>query len=115
MTLGKGSYVHNQGTFAMQKESRTPTSVQMINHCGMGAILGVLLGLGLIVTDKNIFQFIVSSSSPLMEMAVFVGFFSFVIGIGATLSGFIFTAIELNALGAKQQTERVKRQRGSGT
>ena len=99
----------------MQKESRTPTFVQMIIHCGMGAILGVLLGLGLIVNDTNIFQFIASSSSPFMEMAVFVGFFSFVIGTGATVSGFIFTAIELNALEAKQQTERLKRQRGSGT
>jgi hypothetical protein len=59
----------------------------------MGAILGVLLGLALIVTDKSIFQFIVSSSSPLMNMAMFVGFFSFVVGTGATISGFIFTAL----------------------
>jgi hypothetical protein len=45
-----------------------------------------------------------------MEMAVFVGFFSFVVGTGATMSGFVFTAIELNALEAKQQTQRVKQQ-----
>jgi len=91
----------------MQKESRTPTPVQMMIHCIMGAILGALLGLGLIVTDQNIFRFIVSSSSPLMEMVVFVGFFSFVVGTGATISGFVFTVLELNELKAKQQTKRV--------
>jgi type IV secretory pathway TrbL component len=57
-------------------------------------------------------QFIVSSSSPLMELAVFVGFFSFLVGTGATMSGFIFTAIELNSLEVKRQTERVKQRRG---
>lgn len=76
----------------------------------MGAILGVLLGLALIVTDKNIFQFIVSSSSPLMNMTMFVGFFSFVVGTGATISGFIFTALELNTLEAKPK--RVHQWRG---
>jgi NhaP-type Na+/H+ or K+/H+ antiporter len=104
------SYVHCEGAFAMQKDSITPISVQMIIHCGMGVILGALLGLALIATNPQIFQFIVSSSSPLMEMAVFVGFFSFVVGTGATMSGFVFTAIELNALEAKQQTQRVKQQ-----
>jgi hypothetical protein len=107
------SHVHYEGAVAMQKDSRTSASVQMIIHCGMGAILGALLGLALIATNPQIFQFIVSSSSPLMEMAVFVGFFSFVVGTGATMSGFVFTAIELNALEAKQQTERVKRRQGS--
>jgi type IV secretory pathway TrbL component len=76
----------------------------------MGAILGVLLGLALIVTDKSIFQFIVSSSSPLLNMAMFVGFFSFVVGTGATISGFIFTALELNTLEAKPK--RVDQRRG---
>jgi len=82
----------------MQKDSKTPTSVQLVIHCGMGVILGALLGLALIVTNPQIFQFIVSSPSPLMEMAVVVGFFCFVIGTGATISGFIFTAIEMNSL-----------------
>ena len=94
----------------MQKDSRTPTPVQLIVHCCMGAILGVLLGLALIVTDKSIFQFIASSSSPLLNVAVFVGFFSFVVGTGATISGFIFTALELNTLEAKPK--RVHQWRG---
>ena len=112
MALATG-VTHDHGAFAMQKDSRTSTSVQVIIHCGMGAILGSLLGLALILIDKNIFQFIMGSSSPMMNMAVFVGYFCFVVGTGATITGFFFTAIE-NALEAKQQTERVKRRRGSG-
>jgi NhaP-type Na+/H+ or K+/H+ antiporter len=95
----------------MRKDSRTPTSIQLVIHCGMGVILGALLGLALILTNPQIFQFIISSSSPLMEMAVFVGFFSFVVGTGATVSGVIFTALELNALEAKRQTQRIHQRR----
>jgi NhaP-type Na+/H+ or K+/H+ antiporter len=95
----------------MQKGSRTPTSIQMVIHCGMGVILGAIFGLALIYADKGIFQFIASSPSPFMEMAVVIGFFSFMMGIGATISGFFFTAIELNALQAKQQTQRISQRR----
>jgi Ni/Fe-hydrogenase subunit HybB-like protein len=95
----------------MQKDSRTPSTTQLIIHGAMGAILGVLLALALIGTNGLIFQLIASSSSPSLSMALFVGFFSFVVGTGATISGFIFTATELNALEAKQQTERVNRRR----
>ena len=98
----------------MQKKSRTPF-VQMMIHCAMGAILGALLALALMVANRHIFHFIASSSSPLTEMAFFVGFISFVFAIGATLSGFIFTAIELNAVEAKQRTERFNRRRDLGT
>jgi NhaP-type Na+/H+ or K+/H+ antiporter len=98
----------------MQKKSRTPFA-QMIIHCAMGAILGALLAIALMVANRHIFHFIASSSSPMTEMAFFVGFISFVFAIGATLSGFIFTAIEINALKAKQRTERFNWRRDSGT
>jgi NhaP-type Na+/H+ or K+/H+ antiporter len=94
----------------MQKDSRTPTSIQMVIHCGMGVILGALLGLALILTNQNIFQFIASSSSPLMNTGVFLCFFSFVVGTGATMTGYIFTVIELDSLKVKQQTQKVKQQ-----
>jgi hypothetical protein len=70
----------------------------------MGTILGALLAIALMVANRHIFHFIASSSSPLTEMAFFVGFISFVFAIGATLSGFIFTAIELNALEAQRRS-----------
>jgi hypothetical protein len=97
------SYVHDHGEFAMQKDSRTPTSIQMVIHCGMGVILGALLGLAIIATNPQVFQFIVSSSSPLMNMAVFVSFFSFVVGTGAAMTGYVFTVIELDSLKVKHQ------------
>ncbi len=81
----------------------------------MGAILGAVMAVAPIVTNRDIFQLIASSSSPSVSMALLIGFFSFVAGTGATISGFIFTAVELNALEAKRRTERVDRRRGSGT
>jgi NhaP-type Na+/H+ or K+/H+ antiporter len=99
----------------MQKDSRAPISVQLIIHGAMGAILGALLGLALIITNRHIFQLIDSSSSPSISLALFVGFFAFVVSTGASISGFFFTAIELTALEAKQQNERVNKQRSSGT
>jgi hypothetical protein len=88
----------------MQKDSRTPSFAQLITHCAMGGILGALLAVALMVGNRHIFHFIASSSSPLTEMAFFVGFLSFVFAIGATLSGFIFTAIELNGSKATNST-----------
>ncbi len=61
------------------------------------------MALVLIVTNRDIFQLIASSSSPSISMALLIGFFSFIVGTGATISGFIFTAIELNALEAKRK------------
>jgi hypothetical protein len=87
----------------MQKESRTPTSVQVIVHFGMGAVLGALLASAMILTHKDIFQSMASSSSSLMDMAFFVGVLSFAIGMGASMTGFGFTVIELEALEAKRQ------------
>jgi predicted alpha/beta superfamily hydrolase len=95
----------------MQKDSRTPTSIQMAIHCAMGVILGAILGLVLILTNPQIFQFIVSSSSPWMNTAVFLGFFSFVVGTGATMTGYIFTVIELDSLKMKKQAQRINQRR----
>lgn len=80
----------------------------------MGLTLGALFALVLIVTNQHIFELIASSSSPSGTMALFVGFFAFVIGTGATISGFIFSAIELNALEAKQQTKHMRGRDGLG-
>jgi predicted alpha/beta superfamily hydrolase len=96
----------------MQKDSRSPTLVQLIIHYAMGAVLGALLALAMIFTHKDIFQFILSSSSPLLDTMMFVGVLSFAIGTGASMTGFIFSAIELDALEAKRQTNRIKQRQG---
>jgi predicted MFS family arabinose efflux permease len=99
----------------MQKDSRTPSFAHLITHFGMGTILGALFALALVISNRQLSHLIASASSPSTSMALFVGFFSFVFAIGACLSGYIFTAVELNALEAKQQTEPVKRRRDLGT
>ena len=98
-----------QGAFAMQKDSRTPSVRQVIVHSAMGSVLGSLLAVSLIITNQNLFHFIAASPSPSTSLALFIGFFSFVIGTGATISGCIFTAIELNALEAKQRIDPFRR------
>jgi uncharacterized membrane protein YccC len=84
----------------MQKDSRTPTSVQLIIHFAMGSVLGAMLALAMLLTDKSLL--------PLTDMAFFVGVLSFAIGMGASMTGFGFTAIELEA---KRQAQRVNQRR----
>jgi hypothetical protein len=98
----------------IQKDSKIPTPAQLIIHYGMGAVLGALLALAMVLTDEGIFQSIVSSSSPSMDMAMFIGVLSFAIGMGASMTGFIFTVVELDALEAKRQTSRVKQRQDPG-
>ncbi len=54
------------------------------------------------------------NQSPVSSAAVFIGTISFAIGLGATLSGYILTAIELTALEAKQRNDSFNRRDDSG-
>jgi uncharacterized membrane protein len=69
----------------------------------MGAVLGALLGLAVLVTNHRLSELIAHSSSPRFHMALLMGVFSFLIAAGATLSGLIFTTIEINSPLAKQR------------
>ena len=67
----------------------------LIGHSAMGAGLGLLLSLTLIVSGAgNIFEMITNSEEPKLTAAIFVGFFTSIIAVGATLSGLIFMAME---------------------
>lgn len=68
----------------------------------MGAVLGALLALAAIVTDRHLFEVIVHSPSPKFFVALLMGACSFLIAAGATLSGLIFTTIEINSTPTKQ-------------
>jgi hypothetical protein len=81
----------------------------------MGSALGALLALSVILTNQNVFQLIAASASPVADLMLFVGFFSFVVGTSATVSGCIFTVIEQNALEAKERIAPFKRRGGSET
>jgi len=69
----------------------------------MGAVLGALLALALIVTNRHLFALIAHSASPGFLIALLTGVFSLLIAAGATLSGLIFTTIEINSPSAKQR------------
>jgi hypothetical protein len=81
----------------MQKDPRTPSFRQMIVHTAMGAVLGALLALALIVTNRHLFELIARFSSPGFPLALLMGVSSFLISAGATLTGLIFTTIEINS------------------
>jgi hypothetical protein len=99
----------------MQKNPKTLPVRHVMVHAAMGGVLGALLALSGILTNQNVFQLITTSASPSIDLTIFVGFFSFVVGTGATISGCIFTAIELNELEAKERIEPFKRRGDSGT
>src|SRR5690349_19951656 len=87
----------------MQKDPRIPSFGQVIIHTAMGAVLGGLLALALLVTDSDLFRVIAHSPSPGFDIALLMSVFSFLIAAGATFSGFIFTNIEINSQLAKRR------------
>jgi hypothetical protein len=81
----------------MHKDPRTPSFRQVIVHTAMGAVLGALLALALIVTNRHLFELIAHFPSPGFPLARLVGVSSFLIAAGATLTGLLFTTIEINS------------------
>jgi hypothetical protein len=63
----------------------------------MGAVLGALLALAVIVTNRHLFELIAHSPSPRFFTMLLIGVCSFLIAAGATLSGLIFTTAEINS------------------
>jgi hypothetical protein len=82
---------------------KDPSFGQVIAHTAMGAVLGVLLAFALILTNRQLFELISHSPSPGFLMAVLMGVSSSLIAAGSTLSGFIFTSIEINSPPAKRR------------
>ena len=69
--------------------------IALIGHFGMGAIMGMLLSLSLVVGNyAHILDMIENSSTPSSMLLLVVGFFSSTFALGATLTGFLFTAAE---------------------
>ena len=79
----------------MRERSSTRLVGRLIGHSAMGAGLGLLLSLTLIVSGAgNVFEMIINSEEPKLTVAIFVGFFASIIAVGATLTGLILMAIE---------------------
>jgi hypothetical protein len=90
---------HVVAALVMHKE---PSFRQVIVHTAMGAVLGGLLALALIVTNRHLFELIGHFPSPGFPLALLMGVSSFLIAAGATLSGLIFTTVEINSPHAKR-------------
>jgi membrane protein implicated in regulation of membrane protease activity len=69
----------------------------------MGAVLGALLALAAIVTNRHLFELITNSPSPRFLIALLMGVCAFLIAAGATLTGLVFTTNEINSPLAKQR------------
>jgi hypothetical protein len=80
---------------SMPSRSKMPRFGEIVGHAGIGASLGVFLLLILIISDTgNVFKAITTSSNPKIMFVTFVGIFSSLFAVGATLTGLIFSAIE---------------------
>lgn len=67
----------------------------LLGQLAMGASLGMFLAFFLIASDAaNIYQMIVHSSAPKTTVLIVVGSFMAMFGIGAALTGLVFTLIE---------------------
>jgi hypothetical protein len=79
----------------MQTPSKTPRLGELAGHAATGAGLGLFLSLTLIISNTGrIFEALVNSSNPKIMTLMFVGTFSFILAVGATLTGLIFSVIE---------------------
>lgn len=66
----------------------------VFRHAAMGACLGLLASLALIVTDTaNVFQMMTNGPTPQLTPFAFVAIFTSFITVGATLTGLIFEAV----------------------
>jgi hypothetical protein len=81
----------------MHEDPRTASFRQVIVHTAMGAVLGALLALALLVTDRHLFELIAHFPSPGFPLLRLIGVSSFLIAAGATLTGLLFTTIEINS------------------
>ena len=79
----------------MQPGPRAPSFGELAGHAAIGAGLGVFLSLTLIIGDTaHISGMIVNSSNPEMTILMFIGIFSSVLAVGATLTGLIFSKFD---------------------
>lgn len=67
----------------------------LASHLAMGACLGAMFALTLIVSNTaNIFDMMTRAPSPQGTVAIFVGATSLFFAVGATITGFIFIQVE---------------------
>ena len=69
--------------------------LRLAGHAAMGVAMGLGFALALtLIGEFGVVSLVASSADPSNAMVVFVGTFALTFGVGATLTGFIFTMIE---------------------
>ena len=90
-----------------QRRPNTPEDVsprQVAVHFAMGALIGTLGALFLVFSDASrIHQLFGAAATPASTLAVFVGFCALLVANGATLTGFIFSAIDAERVAARRR------------
>ena len=78
----------------MQRGPDTVTVREVAAHFAMGTSLGTLAALLLLLLNGHVFEMIARASGPAVSPAFFVAVFASLLGVGATLTGVIFSAME---------------------
>jgi len=69
--------------------------LEMAGHTAMGIALGLGFSFALALMDTSTLAALIAhSSDPKTTTIVLVGFFTLAFGVGATLTGFVFTMME---------------------
>jgi predicted MFS family arabinose efflux permease len=69
-------------------------TLEMACHTAMGVILGLGFSFALALMDSNLANLIAHSSDPKTATIIIVSFFTLAFGVGATLTGYVFTMME---------------------
>ena len=90
-----------------QRRPNAPEDVsprQVAVHFAMGALLGTLGALFLVFSDASgIHQLFRADAAPASTIAVFIAFCALTVANGASLTGFIFTAMEAEKVAARRR------------
>jgi hypothetical protein len=68
--------------------------LEMAGHTAMGIALGLGFSFALALMDTTLAVLIAHGSDPKTTTIIVVGFFTLAFGVGATLTGFVFTMME---------------------
>jgi hypothetical protein len=72
-----------------------PHILEMACHAAMGTALGLGLSFALTLVDTSTLAVLIAhSSEPKTATIIVVSFFTLAFGVGATLTGFVFTMME---------------------
>ena len=79
----------------MQKNPKRNLVTALAGHLGMGTSLGVIFGFALVrFNAANLGEIIQNAADPGGTLAIFVGSLALYFGVGAALTGLIFTEME---------------------